>query len=274
VESRHTVHVAAVRDGALVDSAGDPELVTFMRSSAKPFQALPLALEAPDLPDEELAIACASHDGAPEHLAAVKALLARAGCTEDDLENGAERGSRLNHNCSGKHAGMLLLAKLRGWPQADYRLPDHPVQVELRAVLAAALGIDDPLTAVDGCGIPTYAAPLSAMALSFSRLTTGELLGSDRVTAVMRAHPVLVGGVEAGDTRLMLAADGVVAKRGAEGLMCAVLPDGTGVAAKAEDGANRAAGPGLAAFLGIQELATEPVINSRCEEVGRIIPSR
>jgi L-asparaginase II len=90
----------------------------------------------------------------------------------------------------------------------------------------------------------------------------------------MRAHPVLIGGVEAVDTRFMLAADGVVAKRGAEGLLCAVLPDGTGVVAKVEDGANRAVGPGLAAFLGIRELAEEPVINSRCEEVGRIIPSQ
>jgi L-asparaginase II len=90
----------------------------------------------------------------------------------------------------------------------------------------------------------------------------------------MRAHPVLVGGVEAGDTKIMLAAEGVTAKRGAEGLMCAVLPDGTGVAAKVEDGANRAAGPGLAAFLGIQELAREPVINSLCEEVGQIVPSQ
>ncbi len=271
MESRHTVHVAAVRDGGVVGSAGNPELVTFMRSSAKPFQALPLALAAPDLPDTELAIACASHDGAPEHLAAVNALLARAGCGEGNLECGPERGSRLNHNCSGKHAGMLLLCKLRGWPQAGYCDPGHPLQVEMTAVVSGALGVDDPPIGVDGCGVPTFAAPLSAMALAFSRLP--ELPGGERVVTVMRAHPVLIGGVEAADTKLMLAADGVVAKRGAEGLMCAVLPDGTGVAAKVEDGANRAAGPGLAAYLGIQELTTEPVINSRCAEVGRIIPS-
>ncbi len=90
----------------------------------------------------------------------MNALLARAGCTEEDLENGPERGSRCNHNCSGKHAGMLLLAKLRGWPQTGYRLPDHPLQIELRAILAGALGVDDPPMAVDGCGVPTYAAPL------------------------------------------------------------------------------------------------------------------
>jgi L-asparaginase II len=269
VESRHVVHVAAVRDGALVESAGDPELVTFLRSSAKPFQALPIALEESDIPDEELAIACASHDGAPEHLAAVRALLARAGYTEDDLECGPERGSRLNHNCSGKHAGMLLRVRRHGWP-LPYSPPDHPLQIELRGVIADALGVTDPAPAVDGCGVPTFAAPLSAMALAFSRLGRGELPGSERITGVMRAHPVLIGGEAAADTRLMLALDGAVAKRGAEGLLCAVLPDGTGVAAKVADGANRAAGPGLAAFLGIQELVEEPVINSRCEQVGRI----
>ena len=273
MESRHDVHVAAVRDGELVGSAGDPELVTFLRSSAKPFQALPLALEEPDLPDDELAIACASHDGTPEHLAAVEALLARAGCGEDDLECGPERGARVNHNCSGKHAGMLLRVKRHGWPLPGYRDPGHPLQVELRGIVADALGVPDPPSAVDGCGVPTYAAPLSSMALAFSRLGRGDLPGSERITEVMRAHPVLIGGETAADTRLMLAADGLVAKRGAEGLLCAVLPDGTGVAAKVADGANRAAGPGLAAFLGIQELERDAVINSRCEEVGRIAAS-
>jgi L-asparaginase II len=271
VESRHVVHVAAVRDGAVVDSAGDPELVTFLRSAAKPFQALPLALEEPDLPDEELAIACASHDGAPEHLAAVRALLARAGCDEDDLECGPERGARVNHNCSGKHAGMLLRTKRHGWPLPGYCDPGHPLQVELRGVIAEALGVGDLPTAVDGCGVPTFAAPLSAMARAFSRLGRGELPGAALITSVMRARPILIGGETAADTRLMLAFDGAVAKRGAEGLLCAVLPDGTGVAAKVEDGANRAAGPGLAAFLGVAALADEPVINSRCEQVGRIV---
>jgi L-asparaginase II len=167
---------------------------------------------------------------------------------------------------------MLLLAKLRGWPQEGYHLPGHPLQVEMADVMSGALGIDDLPTGVDGCGVPTFAAPLAAMALAFSRLP--DLPGGDRVTAAMLGHPVLVGGVEAGDTKLMLASEGLLAKRGAEGLMCAVLPDGTGVAAKVEDGANRAAGPALASFLGIQELETEPVINSLCEEVGRIVPSQ
>src|SRR5919199_1643854 len=138
VESRHSVHAVAVRGGRVVQSAGDGELVAFMRSAAKPLQALPLALVAPDLPAEELAIACASHEALPDQLAAVKALLARSWSTEDDLECGAESGSRLRHNCSGKHAGMLLLTKRREWPLPGYRLPEHPLQRELLEVVSEA----------------------------------------------------------------------------------------------------------------------------------------
>ena len=225
-----------------------------MRSSAKPFQALPLAVEAPDLPDEELAIACASHDGAPEHLAAVNALLARAGCGEDDLECGPERGSRLNHNCSGKHAGMLLLAKLRGWPHAGLPAagPSGPDRAGRRAGRSArARGSGRGGRRLRRPDLRRAALRHGARVLASRR---GELLGSDRVTAVMRAHPVLSAVWKLGIRRSCSRPSGVIAKRGAEGLMCAVLPDGTGVAAKVEDGANRAAGPGLAAFLGIQEL--------------------
>ena len=272
VESRHRVHVVGVRDGE-VTAAGDPELVTFMRSSAKPFQALSLAEAVPDLPDEELAIACASHDATAEQLDAVRALLARSGATVDDLECGTEPEAKLRHNCSGKHAGMLLLAAVRGWPRAGYRLPDHPVQQELRGVVVGALGLEaeEMPEAVDGCGVPTFAASLTAMARSFERLPS--LPGGERVIAAMLAHPELVGGPTSADTALMQALPGSIVKRGAEGLLCGLLEDGTGVCAKAEDGANRAAGPALAAALGIQELAETPVLNSRGEPVGRVFPS-
>src|ERR687892_2832930 len=99
-----------------------------MRSAAKPFQALPLARACVDLTEEELAIACASHGAAPEQVAAVEALLARSGSSEDDLECGPENGSRLRHNCSGKHAGMLALCRANGWRTEGYRLSEHPVQ--------------------------------------------------------------------------------------------------------------------------------------------------
>src|SRR5919206_258109 len=170
VESRHAVHAVAVRDGALVESAGDPDLVTVMRSAAKPLQALPVALVAPDLPDAELAIACASHEALPDQLEAVKELLARSWSTEDDLECGPEAGSRLRHNCSGKHAGMLLVTKRREWPLPGYRLPDHPLQRELLELVAEAGGVPpgEVRTGTDGCGVVAFALPLRAVASAFA----------------------------------------------------------------------------------------------------------
>lgn len=276
VESQHAVHVVAVRGGEVVDAAGDPEVVVFMRSAAKPLQALPLALDEPGLPDAQLAIACASHEATEEQLAAVRALLERSGSTEEDLECGVERGSKLAHNCSGKHAGMLVRCERRGWPRAGYRLAEHPLQRDVVRVVGDATGVppaEIPL-AVDGCGVTTFAVPLRALADAFARLARTELPGADRVVCAMTRCPELVGGPTAADTAVMRARPGTVAKRGAEGVLCAGLPDGTGVAVKAEDGANRAAGPALARVLGLDALAEKPVLNSRGEEVGRILSNR
>jgi L-asparaginase II len=275
VESEHVVHAVAVRDGRVIEQAGDPSLVTFLRSSAKPFQALPLAREERDLPDEELAIACASHDGLPEHLAAVEALLARAEATADNLECGLDAESKLRHNCSGKHAGMLLHARDRGWPREGYRLAGHPVQAEGLVLIAEATGVPagDIPTGVDGCGVVTFAVSLEAMARAFARLVADELDGAGRVVHAMRDNPMLIGGPKAADTALMHALPGAIAKRGAEGLMCLGLPDGTGVAVKVVDGANRAAGPAAGLFLGLGDSLADPVINSRGEEVGWVFPT-
>jgi L-asparaginase II len=276
VESRHRVHAVAWsgREGAAgVSGKGEVDIVTLMRSAAKPFQALPVVLAAPDLTSEEVAIACASHDARPEQLEVVRALLARASVTEDDLECGPAEGSRLRHNCSGKHAAMLLLARRRGWRIRDYRLRRHPVQRELSAVVAkaAAISANRIPTATDGCGVVTYALPLVAMASMFARLVDGDFAGSDRVVAAMRAHPELVGGPTAVDTALMHARPGAIAKRGAEGLVCGALADGTGFAVKVEDGAGRAVGPGVASFLRVSALLEAPVFNSRGQQVGRIL---
>jgi L-asparaginase II len=276
VESRHRVHAVAVRDGQIADSAGDPDLVSFLRSAAKPLQALPLAVEHPELAVEELAIACASHEAREEQLAAVSALLARAEATPDDLECGPEGGSRLRHNCSGKHAGMLLRAQAHGWAREGYRLPVHPGQVELHSLVATAAGLspDQVPTGVDGCGVVAFAMSLRRMAISFSRLVREELDGAGRVVATMRELPDLVGGPNAADSLLMRSLPGAVAKRGAEGILCAGLPDGTGVAVKVEDGANRAAGVGLGRFASVAALLEAPVFNSRHERVGRVFPTR
>jgi L-asparaginase II len=275
VEASHRVDAVAVRDGEVVEAWGNPDLVTHMRSAAKPFQALGLARDESELPIEELAIACASHEALPPQVAAVEALLARAAASERDLECGGENESRIRHNCSGKHAGMLLRCRLNGWERRGYRLAGHPLQDEIRAEVAAAAAMspEELGTGVDGCGVVAFAMPLRRMAVMFSRLVRGELPGSGPVVAAMRAHPRLIGGPTAHDTLLMEALPGAIAKRGAEGVLCAGLPDGTGLALKVEDGANRAVGVAAGALLGVAALVRRPVENSRGDEVGEIVPT-
>jgi L-asparaginase II len=267
VESRHLVHAVVVRDGEVAEAWGDPEVVSFVRSAAKPLQALPLVPYG--LPEDELAIACASHEALPEQLVAVRALLARSGAATADLECGAEHGSKLRHNCSGKHAGFLFLARQRGWPTEGYRLPDHPVQQGVRALVAEIVGRQLE-SAVDGCGVPTFALSLVEMARVFAGLVRGEPAGADAVVAAMTAHPQLIGGPGAVDTLVMRALPGSVAKRGAEGVLCVGLPDSAGVALKVDDGANRAAYAAAGLVLGIAELVERPIRNSRGETVGTI----
>ncbi len=272
-EARHRVHAVAVSGGRIVTAAGDAGLVTYFRSSAKPLQALPLARARPDLDDAEIAIACASHLLRPEQLEPVRSLLAKAGAGEDDLECGPEP-TRLEHNCSGKHAAMLLLCRERGWPTEGYRLASHPCQQAMLAEIAGAAGVEVASlpTAVDGCGVVTPALPLERMAHAFSRLI--ELDGGEHVVRAMRARPELVRGEGEPDTELMRLGDGWVAKGGAEGLLCASR-DGLGIALKAEDGAQRPLGPALAAFLaelGVDAgaIGDAPVRNSRGEVVGEV----
>ena len=277
VEATHLVHAVAVRDGSVVVEAGDPSLVTLLRSSAKPFQALPLARAYDDADPRELAIASASHLAAPEQLEAVQMLLSRAEAGEDDLECGPEGHppSKLKHNCSGKHAGMLAVCLAEGWPKEGYRLASHQMQrTNLRDVAEAAGVEEDAIpTGVDGCGVLTFALSLERMAAMFTRLElTPE---GKRVANSMRAHPELIRGPGATDTVLMQTVPGAVAKGGAEGLLCGSLPDGTGFVLKTADGGYRALGPATASVLGrlgveLTALAESTVTNSRGERVGTI----
>jgi len=256
----------------VVAEAGQGGLVTFMRSAAKPIQALPLTRALPELAEEELAIACASHLASPEQLAAVRSLLARAPAGEDELECGpaGDPPESINHNCSGKHAGMLALCRAHGWDSRGYRLPDHPCQRAMLAEVARAADLDEAEldTAVDGCGVVTFALPLERMAAAFTGI-------DERVSVAMRAHPELIRGHGALDTSLMQELPGWTAKGGAEGLLCAAGPDGLGLALKAEDGQQRALQPALGFFLerlGLDGSAFGPVpiTNSRDEVVGRV----
>ena len=275
-EAVHRVHAVAVHDGAVIAKAGDSRLLAFLRSSSKPLQAIPVARVRADLDDRDLAIASASHLADEAQLAAVRALLAKAPASEDELECGAEGEppSRLKHNCSGKHAGMLALCRARGWRSEGYRLEGHRVQREMLTIHAEASEVaeDEIRTAIDGCGVLTFGLPLERMAHAFVRLP--DLEGGDRVVAGMRAHPDLIRGPTASDTRLMKALPGWMAKGGAEGLLCAA-GGGIGVALKAEDGNGRALGPAAAAFfrqldLDLSDLAVVPLENSRGELVGEI----
>ncbi len=276
VEAVHRIHAVVVEDGKITESAGDPELVTFYRSSSKPLQALPLSRERADISDVELAIACASHRAEPPQLEAARALLDHAPANEADLELGPQDGrgpSLLSHNCSGKHAGFLAVCRACDWPTEGYRLADHPMQTTLLTEVASAAEVpeEDVAVAVDGCGVLTFGLTLERMAHTFSRFA--QLDGGPRIVSAMTAHPELIG-YERGaiDTDLMRLRPGWIAKGGAEGLICVGTPEGAGIALKVEDGNMRALRPALASFLGLpREFGAVPIESSRGEIVGEVV---
>jgi L-asparaginase II len=267
IESVHRVSLAVVGgDGRLLAQSGDPDLVTFWRSAAKPFQAMPLVedgvLDQFGLGDEELALACASHSSEAVHLAMVDRILARIGCAEADLACGphpplgpdvareaTDRRLTLTpkwSNCSGKHAGMLALARKHGWPTGGYERSGHPVQDRLLQSIEAWTGLGRAALrfGIDGCTTVCYGLPLRNMALAYARLATSAEPGPTRVRRAMTAHPGLVAGEGRFCTSLMRALAGhrVVMKVGAEGVYCGALPaHGVGIALKVEDGSMTAA---------------------------------
>lgn len=267
-ESVHRVHVAVTgADGSLLASAGDPDLVAFMRSSAKPIQAIPLvesgAAEAFGLEDRHLAIACASHMGMEMHTEAAGDLLRRAGLgpahlrcgphlpesreAADALVRAGRRPEPIHNNCSGKHAGMLATCAHMGWNLGTYLEPEHPLQRRIRDVLEE-MSAAPPLLGTDGCGVPTFGLPLRAMARAFAGLG-GER--GRRLAGAMAAHPMLISGPDHLNTELLMAhgAD-LVTKGGAEGVWCYGLrARALGLALKVEDGASRPLGPALMAVL-------------------------
>jgi L-asparaginase II len=254
VEAIHRVHVRSTAGAAYGD-----DVHCFFRSSLKPVQAIPLLEGYADLGDDELAIASASHQAEPAQLEAVRKLLARAGANVDDLENGLQEGrpdGKLGHNCSGKHAGMLAACRAHGWPLHPYRSRDHPLQQRIGGLVGEAE------VGVDGCGVPTFAMPLSRMCEVY-------LGAPPRIRAAMAARPELVGGEGSADTELMRARPGWFAKGGAEGLFC--VSDGTDAwAFKVEDGSSRGLRPAIAQVLGVEEFREVEVRNSLGEVVGSI----
>jgi len=268
VESRHRVHGAVVAsDGHLVGAARNAKLNTMWRSCAKPFQVLPFltsgGFDQLGWGDEELALACASHGGEPEHVTIAARMLESIGLEEGDLACGPHeafsvRGvkyarqngitwSRLHNNCSGKHAAMLGRAFTAGWPTNGYERVTHRVQQSCLAEVASWTGVsvDDMPLGVDGCGVTVMALPLDRMARAYGRWALAIATGDEfpaRTANAIRAHPHLLGGTDRFDTALVEETSGkIISKVGAEGVHCAAIPEmGIGVAIKVEDGATRA----------------------------------
>jgi L-asparaginase II len=318
VETRHRVHAAVVdAGGRMVAEAGDPGLVTFWRSGAKPFQALPLVTDGVvgrfGITVPELAIACASHSSEAAQVQLVRDLLAKIGCSERDLMCGphpplspvvaqdyATRGLRLTavySNCSGKHAGMLALARHHGWPVAFYTRLEHPVQQRCLAEVSRWTGVpvERVGTAVDGCGVVCFALPLRGMARAYARLSNAErgMGNADstdalpfripnlafRIVEAMLRHPELIADEGRPCTEMMRAHPGrVLVKVGAAGVYCGLVTrEEYGIALKVEDGHGEAAVLAISAILtelGVRPqpemLRSQPIVNTRGETVGEL----
>jgi L-asparaginase II len=284
---------------------GDAERYTYARSSAKPFQAVPLILSgAADtlgLTDKELAVACASHNAEQPHLAAVRSILEKAALSEKNLQNGAhpplyapaaaklarsgEEPKSIHGNCSGKHAGMLAVCVREGWETESYRDPGHPLQRWILEIVARFCGMerDEIMTGGDGCGVPAFGIPLKNLATGFARLATGEKLSDDlaeaagRIWRAMREYPYMVAGTERFDTTVMSGTK-LLAKSGAEAVFCTGSGEGWGLALKISDGGNRALRPAALTVLarrGVNisgESEIRPVRDLHGETVGRVGP--
>jgi L-asparaginase II len=265
-ESVHLGHVAVCdADGRLVASAGDPRRPVFARSCMKPLQAAVSLAAIGDLrlSDREIAVMCSSHNAEPIHLGAVRSLLKRAGMgpsalqtppawplDEQEMARAQHRNPQF-HDCSGKHAGMLLACMRAGWDPATYLQRSHPLQRRVLRAVQRGTDVEEVAIGVDGCGAPVHGVPLAAMATMYARFAETERMGplaeqTDRAIEAMLGEPYLVGGRDRDDTAVMQATGDVVVKEGAEALDCAaVLSSGLGVAVKIADGSYRAAGPAL-----------------------------
>jgi L-asparaginase II len=310
VESSHRVHVAVCHaQQGLIASAFNPAHQSFVRSAIKMFQVIPL-VEAGGiahfgLTGQELAVATASHGGEPHHVAAARSILAKARVTEAALVCGphpplheptaqamiaaGEKPGRIHNNCSGKHAAMLACCVCQQWVTNGYHRASHPLQQRIRTTLQHWMRInaDEIETAVDGCGLPTYAIALDAVAegcARFAAAAADSTTAASTVVAAMVDHPEFVAGTDRLDTDLMrVAGKRLFAKVGAEGFYCAGVPAmQLGIALKVEDGAKRAAEAALLAVLHhvdvltaddldrLDRYAQPKILNTRQEIVGRV----
>lgn len=256
VEGHHYGSVVALAaDGSVDWSVGEVAAPVLPRSSNKPVQALAMVELGLDLPDDLLALACASHSGEPFHVEGVRRTLASAGLDEsalqtpgdypldDDAREAVVRAGGAKApvlmNCSGKHAAMLATCVLRGWDTATYLDPDHPLQVAIADTFARLTGEPIDAVAVDGCGAPLLSTSLTGLARAFSSLATATEGPQRRVADAIRRHPEYVSGTTRDELALHRAVPGLIGKAGAESCYAVALPDGRAWALKTDDGAAR-----------------------------------
>jgi len=323
-ESRHRGHIVVVEpDGNIIAYAGSPQYVTFLRSSAKPFQALPLlvsgAAERFGFTDCEVALACASHNGEPIHTELAASMLQKIGLGPEALKCGVhepysvevagklrlhgQSPNVLQNNCSGKHVGMLAVAKHLGAAIEDYDSPENPVQKAIAEKMSqfSGIAVTDMAVGIDGCAAPIFGISVKAMAMAFARLISPPPTfdkatrdACERIVRVMNSYPELIGGTtDRLDTEIMRATPGrVVSKVGAEGVYtaginpCKEWPRGLGLAIKIEDGDDKRARPtvvieclrqlGVLADESLEAVARYaffPVLNRRGDVVGEVTAS-
>lgn len=273
-------------EGKIKASYGDPQAVYYPRSALKPLFAVGMLRAGLQLSDEQLALASASHSGAPIHHEVASSTLAAAGLDVSALGNStdlpygvAERNAylaaggtatQLAQNCSGKHAALVALSELKGWDTANYLQDENLLQL-LADTVEELTGEKISGVSTDGCGTPVYLISLIGLARGFARLAAAEAGTPEaRVAAAMSTHPELVAGVGRDVTALMRAIPGAVAKDGFEGIQAVALPDGTALAVKIADGGDRARMPitvklltehlGEQAPAALAELATSPAL--------------
>jgi L-asparaginase II len=284
VECVHRARAAVTFPDGTSWTLGDAVIPTYPRSSLKPIQAIAMCRAGLDVTGSELAISAASHLGEPFHLVAVRSILSDAGLTEADLQNtpdlpiGAAARidwireghgpERVAQNCSGKHAAMVRTCVRAGWDTATYLDADHPLQRLIRETLAEYTAESIPDPSVDGCGAPAFTTTLVGLARAFGTFAAATDGPARHIADAYRAYPEYVSGTGYADLALHRAVPGLVCKGGAEGVFAAGLPDGTGIALKIVDGAERGRRELMVAILqslgvdspGLEALATSPVL--------------
>jgi len=264
VESTHSGYLIMIGpDGSELLTLGDVDAEMYPRSAIKSLQAAAMVRLGLELNDEQLALVCASHGGTDRHQAVALEILKSAGLSESDLQNtpdrpldrkariafGAKPATSLAANCSGKHAGMLATCVANGWNVKTYRDANHPLQVAIANEIEKLTGKSINRTSVDGCGAPLFSMSTRSIAVAARKMRIGSDPVFNRVINACLKHPEMILAEGAFDTRMMRAVPGLLVKGGAESVMLASLADGSAIAWKISDGANRANGPMMKAAL-------------------------